>query len=562
MAGGRRVVGVVLITLCQSLTFASIGGADLPPPRLDRFEPSVRDQIEALYRAATQETESADPVAQARPYGFLGETYLAFELPEEARLALEEAARLDPQEPRWTYLRALAALGAGRRADAAELFDEILHRRADDLPTLLRSAANHLDLGQIDEARSKYERAGKLIEEDSAPPGSAAVIRFGLGQLAALAERHEEAVGHYRQTIELQPEANAVYYHLARSLHRLGDPEAAREALTRRGDRAPSFHDPVLASVQRRAQGPQADLLRGLKALDAGRLDIADALLHRVVEQRPDDAEALAGLGRIHQIRGESDAAERAYRKSLESDAGSYRVLLNLGVLLAERGDAEALDLLRRAVTADPLSSAAHLNLGLELLRRTELEPAEQVFRRATELNPEDADALDALARSQAAQGRFTSAITSYQRLLDMDPQRSEAYFALGLSQTLAGRCGEAGPVLSRAFETFGSEGPEGLARVGLLARILATCPDAEIRDGARAVELAQTLFRRSPSLETGRTLSMALAEAGRFDEAAEQLRRLITAVSRSGATAALPGLRRELALYESHQPVRSPWDG
>lgn len=518
----------------------------------------MREQLDSLYRAATSDP-AGDPAARARSYGFLGETFLAYELVEDASAAFAEATRLDPAEPRWVYLQALAALGSGQHEAAASFFDRLLSSHSDHLPTLLRSAANLLDLGRTGEAAARYARARELVA-DQERTGALAAIHFGQGQIESLAGRHEEAAAHFRRVLELQPQADIVFYHLARALHRLGETDAARQALARRGQTLPTFYDPVLLAMQRRAEGPQTDLLRALRALDAGHLDQAETLFRQVLKQRPDNAEALAGLGRVHQVRGEHLQAEQAYRRSLESDGESFRVLLNLGVLLAERGDAEAADLLRRATLADPRSSAAHYNLGLQLLRRGELGPAEHALGRAVELDPEDAAALDALARSQAAQADFAAAIPTYRRLVSLAPETSGAYFALGLALTLAERCGEAASVLDRAVASFGIEGADGMARAGLLARILATCPEDAARDGSRAVELAQLLFQRSPGLETGRTLAMALAEAGRFEEAVVQARRLVDVATRGGATEAVTVLRRELDRYERGETVRSPW--
>ena len=64
---------------------------------------------------------------------------------------------------------------------------------------------------------------------------------------------------------------------------------------------------------------------------------------------------------------------------------------------------------------------------------------------------------------------------------------------------------------------------PRDLRAVSNLARLLATCPDRNFRNGAEAVNLAELLCRRTDyrdpiALET---LAAAYAEAGRFEDAA-----------------------------------------
>ncbi|MEL7448327.1 MAG: tetratricopeptide repeat protein [Pseudomonadota bacterium] len=96
------------------------------------------------------------------------------------------------------------------------------------------------------------------------------------------------------------------------------------------------------------------------------------------------------------------------------------------------------------------------------------------------------------------------------------------------------------------------------------LAWLLATHPDAELRDGPRAVELMLAMpekHMRAPALLD--TLAAAYAEAGRFEEAVDTQLRAIRLtetypVGPEPVQAELLGiLRGHLALFESNQPVR-----
>lgn len=559
---GSRILGLAVIGFCVA-TAAAAQTPTLLRPNLERFEPVARGQLEDLYAEATRHNNGTK-AEEADTYGLLGETYLAYELPEEAESALSLAARLDPAQPRWPYLRALAALGRGDREAALGHFDTVLTQRPDQLPSLLHSAEILLDLGRLDAAATRYAEAQTILADQDLP-GMRAAIHFGLGRLAAEVGRHDEAAAEFRSALASQPGATGVYYHLARALHRVGESQAARDALAGRGDVLPVYRDPWYAAMKRRSQGSQADLLLGLKELKAGRLAEAETALLRVIAQRPEDAEVLAGLGRVHQVRQEPIEAEAFYRRALAAeraagDDETLTVLLNFGALLAQRGDAEALEIFRRAAEADPNSAAAHYNLALEWLRRGNTDAGEQALRRALRIHPNDRAALETLARTLASHGDFTGAVQPYRRLVTQEPERAEFAFGLALTLTLDGRCGEARPVLEEASARFGIETPEGPPLLGLLARVLAACPDDEARDGARALELAQALFQLSPGVESVRTLAMALAEAGRPGDAAEQIQRTLEAAERAGALPQLPVLRRELEIYRAGGTVRSPW--
>ena len=95
---------------------------------------------------------------------------------------------------------------------------------------------------------------------------------------------------------------------------------------------------------------------------------------------------------------------------------------------------------------------------------------------------------------------------------------------------------------------------------LNLLAWLLATCPEDGVRDGARAVSLAERACQvteyKNPALID--TLASAYAEAGRFPEAVRSATQALALAERSGAGLA-EEIRARLALYKSGLPYRSP---
>lgn len=69
------------------------------------------------------------------------------------------------------------------------------------------------------------------------------------------------------------------------------------------------------------------------------------------------------------------------------------------------------------------------------------------------------------------------------------------------------------------------------------LAWIRAAAGDPNLRDGAEAVALAGRASQLSPTAETLDTLSVALAEAGRFDQAITTARQAVGLARTTGRT-------------------------
>ena len=91
------------------------------------------------------------------------------------------------------------------------------------------------------------------------------------------------------------------------------------------------------------------------------------------------------------------------------------------------------------------------------------------------------------------------------------------------------------------------------------LAWVLATCPEASARNGARAVELAEQARRLSGDKDPVLlgTLAAAYAEAGRFADAVATAQRALELVCAQANTAQTETLRARLELYRSGSPFR-----
>ncbi len=91
-------------------------------------------------------------------------------------------------------------------------------------------------------------------------------------------------------------------------------------------------------------------------------------------------------VGYLHQIEGRTDAAEAAYRRTLQLQPDNALANNNLAWLLADRGaylDA-AEGYARRAVAADPARAAAYLDtLAVVFLKAGRIADAEQAIKQA-----------------------------------------------------------------------------------------------------------------------------------------------------------------------------------
>jgi tetratricopeptide (TPR) repeat protein len=232
-----------------------------------------------------------------------------------------------------------------------------------------------------------------------------------------------------------------------------------------------------------------------------------------------------------------------------------YR-LFDSAVELAAKGQEEAaIAEWRKALELDPGDPQVHNNLGEHLLRRGELDEALTHFRKAVEANPEYADAQTNLGVSLSQQGRFGEAIVHLQKAVEIKPGIVQSYQNLGNALYMQGKIPEA---LARWREGLRVD-PNHLPLLSQTAWVLATCPEASVRNGTEAVELAQ----RAVQVSGGRdpvildTLAAAYAEVGRFPEAVQTARQALALATQQNAQPLAEGLKARIALYEAKTPFR-----
>lgn len=220
-----------------------------------------------------------------------------------------------------------------------------------------------------------------------------------------------------------------------------------------------------------------------------------------------------------HFAAGEYDACRAEYDQALALVPGDPGALYGLAVLEQKLGKgAAARQRYEAALRSDPRHPKANFNLGFLLSAAGDREGALECWRIATEADP-------LLAPAPYQRGRLL----------------------LGL-----GRAREARADLERAVER-GRGGAEAVTYLTDLALLLSIAPSADLRDGTRALALADEALGLGDGPQVRYARAAALAELGRLPEALEEARRGLAAAS--GPERA----RFEAAVrsFEAGQPIR-----
>ena len=154
-------------------------------------------------------------------------------------------------------------------------------------------------------------------------------------------------------------------------------------------------------------------------------------------------------------------------------------------------------------------------------------------YRVATAIFPGDIEAHKNLAHLFCQQGHWTAAEKECNTLLALIPNDSASQLFLAQVASHFGRADEAVFHLHEALRL----NPDSVEAMNNLAWTLATSPEANIRNGARAVELAERACKLTQYQKTVYigTLAAAQAGAGRFDDAMATAQKAIALARQNG---------------------------
>jgi tetratricopeptide (TPR) repeat protein len=246
-----------------------------------------------------------------------------------------------------------------------------------------------------------------------------------------------------------------------------------------------------------------------------------------------------------------------SFRAGLDRAPSDPSLHLNLGTALFLSGDAEhARPEFETAVRLSPGYARAHFALGLIEAERGNAAAAIDRFSDAVKFDPAFIDARFSLAETLRGTGRVDASLPHYLAIVKADPNSSQARFGYAIGLVRLGRYRDAREAFADAIRAH----PQQPGFAHALGRLLAAAPDPQVRDGTEALRILEPLARQSNSSTIAESMAMALAELGRYTEAARWQRDAIARAGREGPAGAAERLRDNLRLYETGAPCRTPW--
>jgi tetratricopeptide (TPR) repeat protein len=334
---------------------------------------------------------------------------------------------LDPQT-----LAQLQALGYAAGQGGVSLDEEEDRPRADPKDRIgIHRTVMRAQTQMRDDSPAARQALEEVIEQD----GGVIDAHQMLGQIAAMDHDHDEALGHFRRALELEPEHRNALQGMASSYRALGRTEEA------------------LVGYRRILEVAGADTGASIAIADIefnrGNLDAAAEILRQAVATS--DAPGLIAnkLGEVRAEQGHTDEAAALFEEAVSKNDAYAVPYFNLGVLHEGRGEIrEAVSRYEKAIELAPNYYNAQFNLGRLLGRLGQTERQQELWEAAIESNPDFVQGHVYLAKLlMDSGGSLVRAEALARRGIELDPQGGSgplAYYVLADILNRTGRPAEA----------------------------------------------------------------------------------------------------------------------
>ena len=281
-----------------------------------------------------------------------------------------------------------------------------------------------------------------------------------------------------------------------------------------------------------------------------------ETLWRTTLAKNPECWMAHTNLGLVFFQKGQIDDAIAHYRSALQMQPDWWDAEYNLGTALSTKGQVdEAIVHSEKAVSMRPTDPDAQVSLGNLLVQKGRLDEAIGHYQKAISAHPDHFLARNALGRALLEKGDLDSAIQVCRNALSLRPLDPDCRTTLAIALEEKGNPAEAMQHYQKALEVA----PSSIPTLTNLAWLLATSPDASVRNGAKAVELAKQADQLVGGTNTLvlRTLAAAYAENGEFPNAIGTANSAMQLARMHGEDALATDLDQQIELYQLGIPYR-----
>ena len=261
--------------------------------------------------------------------------------------------------------------------------------------------------------------------------------------------------------------------------------------------------------------------------------------------------------GVIWSDKKEYDIAIADYKEAIRLDPQNESAFISRGLAWKNKKEFDkAIADFNEAIRLDPQDTTAFNNRGTAWLGKQEYDKAIADFNEAIRLDPQDAFAFNNRGIAWNDKEEYNKALADFNEAIRLDPQNATVFVNRGIGWRKKKEYDKALADFNVAIRLD----PQYASAFNNRAWLMATCPDARVRDGKRAVESANRACELNGSKSPFHlgTLAASYAEEGDFAKAVEWQTKAIELLILKDEKRK-QDFQSRLELYKANKPCRDP---
>ncbi|MDG2201098.1 MAG: tetratricopeptide repeat protein [Phycisphaerales bacterium] len=400
----------------------STAQAPMPAPEPTVPWSSFNSRVQAVLQAGLGAVSAApdDPTVRLR----LAQLYHGNGLPRQAIETYQQSLDMEPGNSRAWYGLALLLTQEGRIDEAIDAHLQVSRNAPDYAPAIWHRGYLLLDLGRHADAELAF-RATMDVE----PTSPAA--RVGLARTALSDGRPGDAVPHL-ESLRAVVSNSYLDFLLGQAYRRQGRIEEAALLLANVKGDPPQFEDPWHQVILDAGASTQSRIDRIDRLIDAGNLRDAMTETRSAIEDEPENLVLLNRLSHLQAALGQQKACIRTLKRALRIDEAYAPTHLSLSYQYQASDDrSRARAHAQRATELNPNMAQAHMQLGILRVQEQDLPQAIESFDTAFALGIQDTAARHQYAHALTRTGRFPDALKQYQLVLALNRNDGRSWAGL-----------------------------------------------------------------------------------------------------------------------------------
>ena len=410
---------------------------------------------------------------------------------EEAIKYAFQASTLDPEDYIFDFIVGTAYMKIKEFDKSIEPLKRALEKAPDNIGTLNSLGTAYMASGKSDEALKYYHKALDLDPENP-------MAYYNLGSIYQIQQNHEEACKYLKKAVELDESDEGFKVALAMSEVKSGQYKEASE-----------LYKSLLVSHPEK-DNYKYNLVTCYEAM--GDIQTAISMLEKMVYVNQKFLLPAQKLASLYIKTNQLSKAKEIYDNILLKNKPTAETLHQYAVLSSSLCDTETAErILKKVIKMNPQIAKAHKDLGIIFLNKRLFKYAEDEFKTALQLAPNDFEIIFEYGNFLYSVSKNTEAERYYQEALDLQPNNVLVLTFMALNKLILNQLDLAKDYIMKAVKI----NPHHEYIQFCAGRILFARKEYD-----EAKHYLIHAVEQNPDIETQNTLALTYYELGEYESA------------------------------------------